>query len=230
MTDNDPLRAFRRAVYAARKEGHQCAECGHKFKPREHVWRNRVSLGKGYFGGWRQTVAPVCEKCRAVSFGKTFGKAKPCEACGRFVHDQVDSSRKHTFCSEACALKVYSAAACTAAKAARAAERGESRICAGCGGSFKPRRADARFHSAACKQRAYRQRVTASNKRTEYLLGNVTPNLSPPTTNAVGARANSHADIVVGRGCLDQGPPWKNAPVSFLLATNRRASASAVTA
>jgi hypothetical protein len=35
--------------------------------------------------------------------------------------------------------------------------------CAGCGLLFKPVRADQRFHSSACKQRAYRERMATRN-------------------------------------------------------------------
>jgi hypothetical protein len=47
---------------------------------------------------------------------------------------------------------------------ALAAAAGEdvTATCATCGGPFVPRRADARYCSAACRQRAYRQRSLAS--------------------------------------------------------------------
>lgn len=43
-------------------------------------------------------------------------------------------------------------------RALRAAKRQAIR-CAGCGAVFKPSRSNRRYHSAACKQKAYRSRL-----------------------------------------------------------------------
>lgn len=37
--------------------------------------------------------------------------------------------------------------------------------CEGCGVPFRPARADQRFHSSACKQRAYRSRTLTRNAK-----------------------------------------------------------------
>jgi hypothetical protein len=42
----------------------------------------------------------------------------------------------------------------------RAEARGATRVCAECGETFEPTRADAKFCSGGCKQKAYRKRVT----------------------------------------------------------------------
>lgn len=56
----------------------------------------------------------------------------------------------------------------------RARRRRERRqVCAGCGVSFVPSRADARFCGVACRQYAYRQRKaaesTAARKRADFI-------------------------------------------------------------
>lgn len=67
---------------------------------------------------------------------------------------------RHHFCSEACKRKQASQRYAAIARQRRAEARGPSRQCAVCGEPFEPARADARYCSPACKQKAYRVRVT----------------------------------------------------------------------
>jgi hypothetical protein len=172
-TLDDEERRSRRIIREAAKEGRTCAKCGQKLKPGAPVWRQRIGLGHGFFGGWRIAVAPICKKCHAKEekFDREYGlrtryeDAKPCEGCGRPVHYKMDHIyRQHSFCSEVCQSKVLSATATAAARQQRAEARG-TRTCENCDKIFTPTRTDVRFCSAACKQRAYRRRVTANKKR-----------------------------------------------------------------
>jgi hypothetical protein len=61
---------------------------------------------------------------------------------------------KHIACSRECRLAVY-----VALETARRRRRVKPQPCVLCGASFKPRRSDARYCSAACKQKAYRRRA-----------------------------------------------------------------------
>jgi hypothetical protein len=154
MTDRD-------TTHQAKKEGCICGECGRKLKPNDPVWRERLFVS-GYSS---RQMAPVCKKCHGRSYGR-YEEAKPCEGCGRPVHNPYDLvGRLHSFCSEICQRKVLAAKAEAAAREKRAEVRGPSRSCKGCGNTFTPTRNDAQFCSGSCRQRAYRRRVT-DNKKT----------------------------------------------------------------
>jgi hypothetical protein len=97
------------------------------------------------------------------------GWGRPCESCGRRValdyddlpyDDEPRPSRptgmRHDFCSEVCAYRYYNRIRNERAAAARA-----GRECQECGREFDAVRSDQRYCSAACKQRAYRQRLKA---------------------------------------------------------------------
>ena len=75
---------------------------------------------------------------------------KPCEGCGR----KVVGSR---FCNFRCRAHYYNAPAAARRKAQRLEAR-QDMVCVQCGKTFTPRRSDAKTCSAACKQKAYRQR------------------------------------------------------------------------
>ena len=76
----------------------------------------------------------------------------PCPVCGRGVRGGQWTG---CCCCDPCRVERENRA--------RRVEH-EPRVCAaeGCEVAFTPKRADAVYHSAACKQRAYRQRVTAA--------------------------------------------------------------------
>jgi hypothetical protein len=96
------------------------------------------------------------------------GWGRPCESCGRRValdyddlpYDEPRPSRptsmRHDFCSEVSAYRYYNRIRNERAAAARA-----GRVCQECGRGFDAVRSDQRYCSAACKQRAYRQRLKA---------------------------------------------------------------------
>jgi hypothetical protein len=164
VTDNDDARRRRSIIHNAQETCSQCASCGRALSAGAPIWRQDLSLGPGIFGRWRYTVAPVCEQC--CSEYTDFRLPCPCEGCGRPVHQQADARfRYHLFCCEKC----EQAARATAARQRRSDARG-TRSCETCGETFEPTRADSRFCSSACRQRAYRNRKTVTGNESERRL------------------------------------------------------------
>jgi len=155
VTDDDREARYRHTIRNAQNDASVCAKCGRQIAASDPVWRQRFDLGYGLFGGgWGTTVAPVCSSCKDEH--ELFDDARPCAGCGRPVHN-LDNVyyRRFTFCSQVCRAKALAAHGRNRRREARG-----DRPCEGCGKTFKPTRTDARFCSVACKQRAYRQRVT----------------------------------------------------------------------
>jgi hypothetical protein len=156
IEDDDPAERDRRcAIYRAQENAACCAQCQRPIAAGEPIWRNARLLGPGFFGGWSYTVAPVCADCKSDL--TEFRRAAPCEGCGRQVHNEHNfRSHSRTFCCKQCEHQAYAAEA----RRQRAEARGLTRTCVECGETFAPKRSDSRFCSAACKQKAYRRRVT----------------------------------------------------------------------
>jgi hypothetical protein len=154
---NESSRERRRRIRETARTARHCADCGRALAPQEPVWRHRISLGPGFLGfGWRYGVAPCCEQCRST--WRPYAPVVPCEGCGRPVHNgRTCRTRRHTFCCEVCKLQAVNADA----RQKRALTR-NTMPCEGCGETFEPKRTDARYCSAACRQRVYRKRVTAN--------------------------------------------------------------------
>jgi hypothetical protein len=155
---NETLRKLRNAA----STGKSCGGCGRDFQPNEPVWRIRQHVGLGLFGG-STIIAPFCEQC-LLSRYRPVCSSDPCEGCGRIVHNTEWGKRAHIYCSEVCAKKCEVRRHSGIARERRAEARGSTRVCAECGDHFEPARADTRFCSGVCKQRAYRKRVTLSKK------------------------------------------------------------------
>jgi hypothetical protein len=156
VTDDDPATQRRVVIRNAAQSGRHCAECSREFAPGEPVWRFRKITGR--FMGWCYSLAPHCEQCASGDWHYRyhyFEKPRPCVGCGRLVHSTTPSWQSASLCSEDCGHK----ARAVRDKAARAKRRG-TRDCQSCRKTFTPTRTDSRFCSVACKQRAYRQRVT----------------------------------------------------------------------
>jgi hypothetical protein len=160
VTDDDHEIDDRHIIYNAQNDASVCAECGRQIVASDPVWRQRLSLGRGLFGGWRNTVAPVCSSCKSEY--EAF-YARSCDACGRPVHNLYSTYRRLTFCSEVCQTKARAAQARNTRREARG-----SQTCEGCSKIFNSTRTDARFCSVACKQRAYRQCVTGNVRKPCY--------------------------------------------------------------
>lgn len=74
---------------------------------------------------------------------------RPCAVCSRLVCGRGADYEPVTVCSTACKQVAW--------RVRRRLSR-DRFACAGCGGAFRPARADARYCTPACRQRAYRSR------------------------------------------------------------------------
>jgi hypothetical protein len=89
-----------------------------------------------------------------ASWTKVLGRGEllpptPCEACGRVVIRNDDPLLKRVTCSRACS---------TSLTTTRNGNQGSGQPCGTCGQTITTGRADARYCSPACRQRAYRER------------------------------------------------------------------------
>jgi hypothetical protein len=123
-----------------------CAYCEHVFRPDEPVWRTRS-------GNVSRFIKPACDDCRYHA--SDYERASPCEGCRRPVYLQKSCGWLSTCCCKRC----HSRARLAEARTRRRRARG-TRACKTCGKFFKPTRTDSMFCSNACRQRAYRKRVT----------------------------------------------------------------------
>lgn len=72
-----------------------------------------------------------------------------CEVCGMWVAARRDARRKRIVCGRTCHQKLY-----------RRAAESTATTCAQCGVKFQARQG-ARYCSSVCRQRAYRNRISA---------------------------------------------------------------------
>src|SRR5262249_44229130 len=148
ISENEKRRRI--AIRAAERTAAHCARCERPLAPNEPVWRSPVFTGRGIFGGWCSTTAPQCESCKPK--GRVFWNPQSCQQCGRPVHNGLNRRRYlRTFCSSFCRQQF-------AVREARERRRRATQVCPTCGEVFEPPRADAKFCSSRCRQRAYRRR------------------------------------------------------------------------
>ncbi len=165
---NDPAEIAKREArmrhFYAAKDGGMCGKCGRDLRPGEPVYVSCVWAGYSVFvGAFTRRYAPVCEGCAPRSmkragdpYGFTRYVAESCDTCGRLVTFEAtgrDRYRRHVFCSGRCRWTYYNTA-----RNERNARRRE-KDCEVCGVRFTAQRQDAKTCSAACKQKAYRQRA-----------------------------------------------------------------------
>lgn len=150
----------RRREYLLQQHADRCAECDAPFTEDDVVYR------RGGFRRWRDSfterVLPYCAACSDVAaHPERWLAVRPCEMCGRPVSNSRATADPHRFtrdwssygerdlvvhvvCSEACRRRLY-----------RTPAERAVRPCEECGEPFTAR-ADARFCSARCRQRAHR--------------------------------------------------------------------------
>lgn len=160
----------------------RCAKCGRKLKASEPVWRARFRNGLGLYGQGAELGAH-CEKCRPDDreydfdpsgklitrwIARKYYLLGPCDNCGREVNTCELRRAQWVFCSEACQRRRLAIHYAALARQQRAEARGPSRACAECGEHFEPVRANSVYCSGACRQKAYRKRVTVA--KSEALL------------------------------------------------------------
>jgi hypothetical protein len=141
-------------VYAARRAAGICARCSQPIAPEAPIWQARCPVGDGF---WH---APVCATCAPAAITwppLDRWTARPCAGCERPVYQQRYTPA--VYCSERCRWQVAN----QARRVDR--ERHRQKRCAMCRNPFAATRRDSRYCSPACRQRAYRQRRGAEERR-----------------------------------------------------------------
>jgi hypothetical protein len=187
---SDEAKAKRHRDYEARQTAEICGECGGTLGPDATIYRLRFFREGGIYPSYPTRV--LCEECasrprkprfslnsvvRAQQLSKKHGLSFEdayqqvitrklvydyCETCDRKVvweeskRDRRGGGRLYVFCSERYARDIY-----RQIRNARNAEARE-KPCEVCGERFTATRRDAKTCSAACKQKAYRQRKAHS--------------------------------------------------------------------
>jgi hypothetical protein len=174
--------------HKAKRSAEVCGECGEEIG--EPVFFIRKCMGRGPFGNISYRRVPACGDCgrdyyRAVRFETeletvsrpgidewtrrlepTHAKAE-CASCGRTCILDRDRKKfkkswlkyhgeRRTFCSQRCRVRHNNQK-----RSERLEEKRAGTECQECGDTFTPDRSDAKYCSAACKQRAYRKRKKA---------------------------------------------------------------------
>ncbi len=148
---------IRQRALSAYFHGKHCGKCGYEFQPEEAVYRLRIFFGHDGFGYPDHHIAPICtncrlEECRHISRVRTY--SEPCGGCGRPVYQPTGfRNRRHSFCCRDCEIKLRNNL-----QAEKRRNRRRWARCSECRADFNPKRSDAEYCSAACKQKAYRKR------------------------------------------------------------------------
>lgn len=146
----EPVLEFR----LANADASVCVRCG------QDIGQGTVHRppGDGYRMSRKVEVfAACCDECvsdyrkREAEEGRFYVK-QPCGTCDRVVVVKRRWGRLHVFCSPRCQWAYYNSRVQAQGAAAR------EKTCTQCGASFTATRRDAKTCSAACKQKAYRQR------------------------------------------------------------------------
>ena len=151
---------IQRVLHAARW-GRNCGECGRELLADEKIHRRNytrkaVSLFREVYTDVF-AVAPTCVACAETTGGHHSVGWGPqivvgCAGCHRPMVTGRDSVRRHPVCSIECLYRFRKD------ERARWAVK-PKRLCETCGTAYRPKRADARYCSPACRQKAYRRRV-----------------------------------------------------------------------
>ena len=138
---------FMRAT-EAKATAEVCAKCGRTIQEDEPITVRKVFAGRGY------SVAAVCKECANVE------KALPCYWCERPVAMDYElfasRNRSGIFCCDRCRSKWHNRRHSAIRKANR--QRYLAKTCEVCAKEFTAKRVDTKTCSAACKQKAYRDR------------------------------------------------------------------------
>jgi hypothetical protein len=135
------------------KQAGRCTRCGEPFADNRAIafmvsemvaWSVMGPPGDETALTQRETV-PVCSACVTPREEAAATRETTCAGCGQAMRSAL--------AVRTCCSRCYQ-------RELRARWRDRARgFCAACGQSFKPKRADARYCSPACKQRAWRARA-----------------------------------------------------------------------
>jgi hypothetical protein len=193
-TRGDALRHRR-----AHADASLCCRCGAPIAEGEPVWMVPARLFWFYegFTVYKTVRAAACRRCGEPLFRRLEALERRrmadhmgalelgiiprgfhdpptvlCLGCGRVVHlpRRYDSRRQERslLCSDRCRNRLYGAR--FRGRHPRPKKPVPARACAACGRDFTPGRADARTCSAACRQKAHRQRRVTNRNKDDNLL------------------------------------------------------------
>jgi hypothetical protein len=146
--------------YPRQPAGH-CMRCGDPFggNATAHIVPVNIIVRLLYesFPIYGCELSSVCDACVSPAEAALLDRDAMCPGCGQrmrvglgFKYGRRPQSR--WVCSNRCRQRLL-----RARKARRRQWQGA--VCTGCGLSFNPKRADAKFCSSACRQNAYRLRM-----------------------------------------------------------------------
>jgi hypothetical protein len=131
----------------------RCLRCRAPFAPEqivimvhEHLIAEVIGNACTHTTEW----VTICTVCATVAEQAAATRKCPCRGCAQPMLSPTSLKAHQLVCSNRCAQRV---------------RRGQRRACrtmihcSACGSAFRPKRSDARFCSAACKQKAYRLRA-----------------------------------------------------------------------
>ena len=135
-----------------------CHWCRESFRPGQ--MRYPVATGVEYSGGWG--LASVCMDCFKQADDEAASKLprvqRLCEGCGEPMLTVVNARAWPWYvCSNRCYQRVYRKR--RRGIGSTVPWKGHAPSCQACRRQFKPKRADAKFCSAKCRQWHYRQRL-----------------------------------------------------------------------
>jgi hypothetical protein len=158
--------------------GDVCGKCGQELPGSDTVYRIIVRVPNPQYtqnpSFAAKTINELTTSCRECWLAATTRmtesqisayKALPCPQCHRLVIAKARRRPEKHFCCEMRKRRYYTRLQTNQISAERLADR-QDMLCEVCGQPFTPARSDAKTCSAACKQKAYRQRQAAerSNK------------------------------------------------------------------
>lgn len=175
-----------RRNYRSHADASVCCRCGDPIPPGTPVWMLSCRLfsfpfadspipANRDFAFVENTVAAWCKSCASSRPVSPRGKnpqqqpvmSGPCRGCGREVHlyetdENCGKSRARAFlCSQRCRNKVYGAR--FRKRHGKPKPAGPLARCTVCQRNFPAKRSDAKTCSPACRQKAYRRKVTVTD-------------------------------------------------------------------
>jgi hypothetical protein len=153
------------------ENGEVCGRCFGRLEPGEPVLLTRFARWWSERSrAYRESFGPLCGECTRLSRLKhkygdvwwdedllSYYLKRPCETCERPVYKSRDNVRRqYVVCCESCRSACYNRV-----RRERRAARFRSKVCEVCGKPFTATRSDTKTCTAACKQKAYRQRKKA---------------------------------------------------------------------
>jgi hypothetical protein len=154
----------------------KCGQCKRELTAGEPVFRLFIDLRVGW-----QMVCGACEAAasKASFFPPLWDQPRCCSQCARPVYMDSPQRKARYF---VCGVEGRRAAHKASYRRMHPPSPRVERQCL-CGAAFTPKRNEAKFCSSACKQRAYRARLTTIQQRA---AAGCAPTTDAPAQSAIG--------------------------------------------